>query len=84
MIDKFLHLRRNFCPGIRTPKKDKLIILGSLLGLKSQEDLLETKSIELEKVNGIISKNRCALWIFSVEKLLQSAKVLPPENQFMF
>ena len=43
-------------PGIKTLKKDKLIILGSPLGPKSQADLLEKKIIELEKVNGIVEK----------------------------
>ena len=32
---------QKICPGIKTPKKDELIILGSSLGLKSQADLLE-------------------------------------------
>ena len=45
---------QKLCPGIKTPKKDELIILGSPLGLKSQADLLEKKINELEKVNGIV------------------------------
>ena len=39
------------CLGIKTPKKDdKLIILGSPLGPKSQADLLEKKINELERL----------------------------------
>ena len=47
---------RKLCPGIKTPKKGEIIILGSQLGPKSQADLLEKKSIELEKGNGIVEK----------------------------
>ena len=47
---------QKLCPGIKTPKKDELIILGSPLGLKSKADLLEKKIFELEKVNGIVEK----------------------------
>ena len=47
---------QKLCPGIKTPKKDELIIHGSLLGPKSQADLLETKIIELEKVCGFVEK----------------------------
>ena len=32
---------QKLCPGIRTPKKNELIILGSTLGPKSQADLSE-------------------------------------------
>ena len=46
-------LLRSKRPGIKTPKKDELIILGSSLGPKSQADLLEKKIIELKNVNGI-------------------------------
>ena len=45
---------QKLCPGNKRPKKDELIILGSLLGPKSQADLLEKKINELEKVNGIV------------------------------
>ena len=34
---------QKFFPWIKTPKKDKLIILGSVFGPKSQADLLEKK-----------------------------------------
>ena len=47
---------QKLCPGIKTPKKDELIILGSPLGPKSQADLLEMKINELEKINGIVEK----------------------------
>ena len=47
---------QKLCPGIKTPKKDELIILGSPLGPTSQADLLEKKINELEKVNGIVEK----------------------------
>ena len=40
----------------QTPKTDKLIILGSPLGPKSQADLLEKKINEMEKVIGIVEK----------------------------
>ena len=52
-IDSFSNFPKTF-PGIKTPKKDELIILGSPLGPKSQADLLEKKIIELEKVDGIV------------------------------
>ena len=47
---------QKLCPGIKTPKKDELIILGSPLGPKSQADLLEKKIDELENVNEIVEK----------------------------
>ena len=47
---------QKLCLGIKTPKKDELIILGSPLGPKSQADLLEKKINELENVNGIVEK----------------------------
>ena len=43
-------------PGIETPKKDELIILGSPLGPKSQADLLEKKIIAPEIFNGNVEK----------------------------
>ena len=67
---------QKLCLGIKRPKKDELIFLGSPLGPKSQADLLEKKIKELEKVNGIVEKlvahygffmlNNC----FSLPKLL--------------
>ena len=39
----FLASFQKFCPGIKTPRKVELIILGSPLGPKTQEDLLEKK-----------------------------------------
>ena len=45
---------QKLCPGIKTLKKDELIILGSPLGPKSQADLLEKKIKELEKGNGVV------------------------------
>ena len=47
---------QKLCPGIKTPKKDELIILGSPLGPKSQADFLEKKINELENVNGIVKQ----------------------------
>ena len=47
---------QKLCPGIKTPKKYELIILGSPRGPKSQADFLEKKTNELEKVNGIVEK----------------------------
>ena len=47
---------QKLCPGIKTPKKDELIIFGSPLGRKSQADLLEKKINELEKVIEIVGK----------------------------
>ena len=43
-------------PGIKTPKKDELILFGSPLSPKSPADILEKKIIELEKVNGFVEK----------------------------
>ena len=75
---------QKLCPGIKAPKKDELILLGSPLGPKSQADLLEKTINELEKVNGIVEKLD-AHYGFYVEKLLQFAKVVVlPENQYMF
>ena len=54
-IDNFSIIQK-LCPGIETPKKDELIILGSPLGPKSQADLLEKKINELENVNGIVEE----------------------------
>ena len=74
---------QNFCPWIKTPKRDELIFLGSPLGPKSQADLLKKKLKELEKVNGIVERLD-AHYVFYVEKLLQFAKVVVlPENQYM-
>ena len=47
---------QKLCPGVKTPKNDELIILGSPLCPKSQADLLEKKINELEKVNGNVEK----------------------------
>ena len=47
---------QKLCPGIKTQKKDKLIILGGPIGPKSQADLLEKKIIERENVDGIVEK----------------------------
>ena len=75
---------QKLCIGIKTPKKDELIILGSTLGPKSQADFLEKEINELGKGNGIVEKLD-AHYSFYVEKLHQSAKVVVlPENQCMF
>ena len=47
---------QKLCPGIKTPKKDELIILGSPLGPKSKADLMEKNIKELNKGNGIVEK----------------------------
>ena len=47
---------QKLCPAIKTAKKDELIVLSSLLGPKSQADLLEKKINELEIVIGIVEK----------------------------
>ena len=47
---------QKLCPGIKAPKKDEPIILGSPLDPKSQADLLDKKINKLEKVNGIVEK----------------------------
>ena len=48
-IDNFNIFSKTLLLGIKTPKKDELIILGSPLGPKTQADLLEKKINELEK-----------------------------------
>ena len=76
---------QKLCPGIKTPKRDELIILGSPLGPKSQADLLEKKNNELEKGKGIVEKLDAHYGFFHVEKLLQFVKIVAlPENQYMF
>ena len=47
---------QNICPGIKTPKIDELIILGSPLGPKPQADLSEKRINETEKVEEIVEK----------------------------
>ena len=47
---------QKLCHGIKTPRKDKLIIFGSALGPNSQADLFEKKIVELEKVIRIVEK----------------------------
>ena len=65
--------------GIKTPKKDELILLGSpLKPSRSQADSLGKKTNELGKGNGIVEKldDDDAKCFFHVEQLLQSAKVV--------
>ena len=47
---------QKLCPGIETAKKDELFVLGQPLNPKSQADLMEKKSNEQKKVNGIVEK----------------------------
>ena len=63
----FLASSQKLCPGIKTPKKVELIILGSLLGPKTQAELLEEKINELENGNGIVEKLDAHYGFFSVE-----------------
>ena len=66
---------QKLCPGIKTPKKDELIILGSPLGPKSQAHLLEKKINELENVNGIVEQLD-AHYGFFVENCFSLPKLL--------
>ena len=71
---------QKLCPGIKTPRKMNL----SFFVHRSAADLLEKKIDELENVNGIVEKLD-AHYVFFVEKLLQSAKVVVLlENHYMF
>ena len=67
---------QNFCPGIKTPKKDELIILGSPLGPKSQADLLEKKINELEKINAIVEKLDAHYGFFMLKNCFSLSKLL--------
>ena len=67
---------QKFCPGIKTPKKDELIILGSPLGPKSQADLLEKKIIELEKVYRIAEKLDAHYGFFMCKNCFSLPKLL--------
>ena len=63
-------------PGIKTPKKDELIILVSPLGLKSQGDLLEKKINELENVIGIVEKLDAHYSFFMLKNCFSLPKLL--------
>ena len=67
---------QKLCPGIKTPKKDELIIHGSPLGPKSQADLLEKKINELEKVNGIVEKLDAHYGFFMLNNCFSLPKLL--------
>ena len=67
---------QKLCPGIKTPKKDEFIILGSPLGQKSQADLLEKKINELEKVNGIVEKLDAHYGFFMLKNCFSLPKLL--------
>ena len=41
---------QKLCPGIKTSKKDKLIVLGSPLGPELQADVLQKKINEMETI----------------------------------
>ena len=70
---------QKLCPGIKTPKKDELIILGSPLRPKSQADLLEKKINELEKVNGTVEKLDAHYGFF----MLKNCFILPKLLYFL-
>ena len=67
---------QKFCPGIKTPKKDELINLGSPLGPKLQADLLEKKINELENVNGIVEKLDAHFGFFMLKNYFSLPKLL--------
>ena len=67
---------QKLCPGIKTPKKDELIILGSPLGPKSRADLLEKQINELEKVNGIVEKLDAHYGFFMLKNCFSLPKLL--------
>ena len=67
---------QKLCSGIKTPKKDELIIFGSLLGPKSQADLLEKNIIELEKVNCIVEKLDAHYVFFMLKNCFSLPKLL--------
>ena len=53
--DTFSIFRKSL-PGIITPTKDELIILGAPLGLKSQAENLDREIIEQQKCDRIFEK----------------------------
>ena len=67
---------QKFCPGIKAPKKNELLILGSPLGPKSQADLLEKKIYELQNVNGIVEKLDAHYAFFMLKNCFSSTKLL--------
>ena len=67
---------QKLCPGIKAPKKDELIILGSPLGPKSQADLLEKEINELENVNGIDEKLDAHYGFFMLKNCFSLPKLL--------
>ena len=67
---------QKLCPGIKTPKKDDLIILGSPLGPKSQADLFEKKIIELVNANGSVQKLYAHYGVFMLKNCFSLPKLL--------
>ena len=67
---------QKLCSGIKTPKNDELIILGSPLGPKSQADLLEKKINELENVSGIIENLDAHYGFFMLKNCFSLPKLL--------
>ena len=67
---------QKLCPGIKTPKKDELILLGSPLGPKSPADLLEKKINEMENVNGIVAKLDAHYGFFMLKNCFSLPKLL--------
>ena len=67
---------QKLCPGIKTPKKDELIIFGSQLGPKLQADLLQKEIIELEKGNGFVGKLDAHYGFFKLKNCFSPSKLL--------
>ena len=63
-------------PGINTPKKDKLIILGSPLGSKAQVELLEKKIEDMKKVNQVVEKLDAHYGFYMLKNCLGLPKLL--------
>ena len=67
---------KRFCPGIKTPEKDELILLCSPHGPNSKADLLEKKLKELENVNGMVEKLDAHYGFFMFENCFSLPKLL--------
>ena len=67
---------QKICPGIKTPTKDELIILGSPLGSKAQVELLEKKIEDLKKVNEVVQKLDAHYGFYLLKNCLSLPKLL--------
>ena len=67
---------QKLCPGIKTPKKDVLIILDSPLDPKSQAELLGKKMCELEKANKNVEKLDAHYGFFMLKNCFSLPKLL--------